>query len=695
MKYAEVYINIKTPGLKQPFDYIVPDKFAGDIKLGSIVAVSFNNRKEVGFISRIKNYTKISNLQLKEIEDVLKEFQFIDFQRLKLIYWMSVYYSQPFSKIVQFFIPPVDNKDFHKILNNPGKYMKYFAAGKKADTENDDPGEISNKPDFNSDNTEQINLDNNENIEKIMNCLRAGDFRAFLIRDILQSEKTSLINKLSHEALMMNKSTIILTPEISAAENLYNKLSSSLKSKACIYHSDKKKSDRFKIWNDIFTKKYSILLGTRSAVFLPVRDAGLLILDEEHDTSYKDGTIVRYNTQDIAIKLCKLLKIPLIFFSNTPSIKALFSFKSKDKFKEVIWDNQIHSFEKINKIIIDLRKIDTDKDDITITKELHRNINKELIRNKKVFIFVNKTGYSNFLVCRKCGYIPKCNKCNTSLKFHHSSNFLLCPHCSNKIAFSGICEKCNSSNLSFKGTGIEKIELLFNKRFPDISTVRIDSYNINRLKKDNVNISDSIKGNNPCIIIGTQAISNFMPGWADNDYITLAAIIDFDNFFLLPDFHVNERAYQLLDKIKSLLSKNTDSKLIIQTYNPESIVLNAFTSNNLNKFYSEELRIRKELSYPPFTSIINIIFSGKNDKSVVKHIEIFTSEIEKIKNIEFFILGPSPSPYQKINLFYRWHLIVKTREIIRFNLKLFEIVKNFRKDKDIKIIIDVDPVWIL
>jgi len=671
MKYAEVYIDIKTPEVNQPFDYEIPENLIDEVKPGCPVLVPFRNRREKGFVSRVKSASKINTGQIKQIEEIIDAIPAISLTSLKLIHWMSVYFIQPLSKIKDLFAPPAGIK---KIRN----FLKKYDA---------DPSVFHGEscaPDICPEPEKQVVF------PELEESINSRKFKGLLIHNILKDQKSNLINTLCVKTLNTCRNVIILVPEIQIAEGIYSRLDNALKKLACIYHSEKSEPEKLRIWYGVFFNKYPIIIGTRSAVFLPAKNTGLIIIDEEHDSSYKDMSIIRYGTREIVLKLCRLMKIPAVFISNTPSVSSYHKFKYTGEMQIIDWGSRNCTGYDFKKIIADLTG-----QDFIITGELHKNIFDTVKEGSKVLLFSNKKGYSSFIICKKCGYIPKCERCSTSLKYHRQSNILICHHCSRKESFSGICTRCGSRNdLCFRGTGSEKIELSLKKRFPDVKVFRIDP----ELFKDTesrIGFFDEMKNTNPAILISTSALLGNIIGSSVFENITLLAVLDFDGLFAMPDFHVNERVYQLLYKLGSLLKNDSGSKFIIQTRNPKNRILRNFTDNNDDAFFAEELASRKELDYPPFSNIINIVVSGINEDSVAAHAEALASVIGSISSTDFMMLGPNPAPFLKINLNYRWHIIIKTKMLLHFNSKLLKKLKGFKKDKSIKIIADVDPLWIL
>ncbi len=342
------------------------------------------------------------------------------------------------------------------------------------------------------------------------------------------------------------------------------------------------------------------------------------------------------------------------------------------------------------KQVIDLKALDRSKEDINITGDLFKGIREETGKKNKAVIFVNKRGYSSFLICKKCGNIPKCNSCNTAFKYHSSQKKLICHHCLAEVDFTGTCFSCGSDDFSYLGTGIEKIEYKLKQRFKDVALFRIDS---DKLKKKNglKEILNSVNSAGAAILLGTQIIAKDMK----IKDITLVGIIDFDSLFNLPDYSINEKACQILIRLSAVLKNDADSRFIIQAYNMQNFILKSFMASDFNIFYEEEIKNRKELFYPPFSHLVNIIVSGKDENLVKSDINRLFSAISSKETSDFLLLGPSQAPFYRLNQHYRWHILVKTKKIMQFTIFLGKILAGFKKNESNKIITDVDPVWIL
>ena len=451
-------------------------------------------------------------------------------------------------------------------------------------------------------------------------------------------------------------------------------------------------NERFEKWIDILNGEINIIIGTRSAIFTPIQDLGIIIIDEEQDTSYKENSGVRYNTIDAAVRLSKILKIPVVFGSATPSISLKYNLERNDNSTVLSMPEKIYKEKTIIKQIVDLKKIDKKYEDEIITNQMFDDIKKSIDKNEKVIIFINRRGYSNFVICNECGFIPKCVNCDLSYTFHISEKKLKCHHCAAEEVFTYECPSCKSKRVSLYGTGIQKVESKLKQRFPQISIIRMDS-DMTSKKKSHEEILNRFISQSPSILLGTQMVSKGL----DIEDVTLVGIINIDGMLSLPDYHMSERAFSLLTQVSGRTGRsNKQGKVTVQTFRPESLIIKHFINDRYADFYDKEIRNRKELDYPPFSNLINIIVSCKIEEKARSEIYRLFTEIKPLaEKCGDKLLGPSPSPFVKLNQYYRWHILIKTFKINRFISKLTKLTGSIKIDKECRLIIDVDPVWIL
>jgi len=530
-----------------------------------------------------------------------------------------------------------------------------------------------------------------ESLRNISEAIDKKQYRAFLLQGVAGSGKTRVYLEACKKVLGQGRQVLIMTPEISLTPQLFSRFNQELGEKVSVYHSNMSPAERYERWMEAAQEQIEVVIGTRSALFLPLRNLGLIVVDEEHDPSYKENSQVRYNVQDVALKLAKILKIPIVFGSATPSVSMRYRAERDNEFKLLIIPVKAATDQKVIKEVVDLKSMEPGSQSRIISNTLHKSAKEELNKGNKVIIFLNKRGYSNFLICGSCGHVPKCPACNLSLKYHLADNLLKCHHCGREFDFSQHCSQCGQKNVMLKGTGIQKVETQLNLRFKPVQVIRMDS-DATMGKKSHQQILNRFIKPGAAILLGTQMIAKGL----DIEDVTLVGIINTDSMMELPDYHMNERVYQLISQVAGRAGrKDKPGKVIIQTYNPQHEVIKCFMEKPYHYFYQQELKNRKELDYPPFTHIINIVISGIDAFKVEEDCYAVFTELSKILTINNSLLGPSPAPFSKVNGYYRWHIMIKTKSFNQTLVGINKKMKQLKKDVENKIIIDVDPAWIL
>lgn len=746
--FAEVYLNLKTSRIDSSFDYLIPVNLKKNLKTGSLVIVPFGKRLEVGFVNKIKDlssFKETSGKEIREIKDILFSKPFLDKNRLKLAYWLAFYYISSIGSALKLFMPPGYNLKFLKIKpklinvfklneeeilkpdkaaliksNSQKQILNYLKLNPLAEAEKILKAvdatrysltalvnknlvikeKIEVRRDFNYNGysrnnfKDEIKLNSYQKncINKITGIIKKNMHHKFLIEGVTGSGKTEVYIRCVKEAIKNKKSALILTPEISLTPQLYSNFKNVFPVGLAVYHSGMNDNERYEKWLDILEGNVNIVIGTRSAIFTPIQNLGIIIVDEEHDPSYKENFGLRYNAQNTVMKLAEILKIPVVFGSATPSLTLKYKLSNDENSTVLKMPEKIFKNNEVSKQIVDLRKINRSREDEIITDELFNNIKEVTEKREKAIIFINRRGYSNFIICNECGHIPKCKNCNLAYVFHITERKLKCHHCGSEVSFNNICQSCNSKRITLYGTGIQKVEAKLKQRFHDIPVIRMDS-DVTSVKKSHEEILNKFISQNPSILIGTQMISKGL----DIKDVTLVGVINTDSMLSLPDYHINERVFALLTQVSGRTGRsNRKCKVIVQTFNPESIIIKSFTEGSYEEFCTKELANRRELDYPPFSSLINIVVSGKNEKTAQSETVRLYNMLKDIKgNDSYQILGPSPAPFAKLNQFYRWHILIKTFKINRFISRFTKLIKMFKIEKECKLIIDVDPVWIL
>ncbi len=487
----------------------------------------------------------------------------------------------------------------------------------------------------------------------------------------------------------------MLVPEISLTPQTVDRFISRFgEEKIAVLHSKLSAGERFDQWNKINRGEAKIVIGARSAIFAPVKELGVIIIDEEHDSSYKSETIPKYDARDVARKIAKDNNICLILGSATPDINTYYAAKN-NKITMLELKNRANNSSLPEVEIIDLREEIANGNKTMISRRLYDEINLNLKNKKQTILFLNRRGYSTFVICKDCGHTVKCKNCDITLTYHSNINKLKCHYCGHEEEAIRQCPECHSNNIQYFGSGTQKLEYEIRKIFPTATTIRMDIDTVSK-KNSHEEILSRFKEEKIDILIGTQMV---VKGHHFPD-VTLVGVITADSSLNIDDFRANENTFQILTQVAGRAGREKEKgRVIIQTYNPDSFSIECSKEQNYEMFYNTEIKIRKQLKYPPFCDIIIIGISSINEETVVKNIKKLHEYLKHRiinENIGVMLYSPLPAPIEKVKNRYRWRMIIKCKfgeDIIRFindMLYEFENYKDF-KNGNVRISIGVNP----
>jgi len=538
---------------------------------------------------------------------------------------------------------------------------------------------------YNLINEEKIKFNLNEEQQKvykeIFNSINTNE--TFLLYGVTGSGKTNVYMKVIEDVIKNNKTAILLVPEISLTPQIIKRFTSYF-SNIAVLHSGLSDGEKYDEWRKINEGKVNIVIGARSAIFAPLKNIGVIIIDEEHSQTYKQENNPRYNAIDIAKERCKYHNCPLILGSATPSLES-FARAKKGVYKLLELKNRYNNNSLPKVEIIDMNK-EFKKASGYFSNTLIDQIKETLERNEQVILFLNRRGYSSFLTCSSCGYVEKCPNCDISLTYHKSSNMLRCHYCGYATKRKKLCPKCQEEFKDY-GIGTEKVEEELKSLIKDAKIIRMD-VDTTTTKNAHAKIINSFLEEKYNILIGTQMIAKGL----DFPNVTLVGVLNADIGLNFPDFRSSETTFSLLNQVLGRSGRgNKEGKVLIQTFNPEHYAI-AYTKNHdYLGFYNEEMKIRKILKYPPYYYIcsIKIIskdynFASKSSYDVVNYLK------QNIKNE--IILGPSVCNVFKLNNNYRFQIIIKYKDVNNILEYLTNIEHHYFNKKDIKVEIDFNPL---
>lgn len=732
-KYAGIIVNNEALQLDKIFTYEIPENLINSVKIGMRVKVPFGKGNSLidGFIWDLYENFQEETASIKCIKSIYDKVQLFTAQDMELIQFMRNKYLCSYIDCIKTMIPTGTTKGisnklseviyignalteaytkepyssiYKLVLENNGKYNKSYLSKKfnisissintmlKHGFLSKDTVVIDryNKREYKYYEPKALNT---EQLSAVKTILDSND-RLFLIHGITGSGKTEIYMKLVSEALKKEEQSIILVPEISLTPQMVERFKGRFGSDISVFHSKLSDGERYDEWFRIKSGKVRLVVGARSAIFLPFNNLGYIIIDEEHESSYKSDSNPKYDAREIAEYKSSLCSCKVILGSATPSLETYYRCNNKEitliDIKKRADNSLLPGVE-----IVDMRQELLENNKSIFSKKLYYGMKEALVKKEQIILFLNRRGFSTFVSCRKCGYVFKCEKCDISMTYHSDSNQLSCHYCGSNTPASHTCPKCGSSYVKYFGAGTEKIEAEVKKYFPNISILRMD-FDTTRKKDSYENIYSTFKSGKAQILIGTQMIAKGL----DFPNVTLVGVLAADLSLNLPDYKASERTFQLLTQVSGRAGRGQkEGRVIIQTYTPEHYSIVHSGDNDYIGFYGKEISIRKDMNYPPFSKIMLISFNSKNEEVLIKAMQIIGIKLQEfIRNIDKIVmLGPCPCAISKIKDNYRWQIIIKgeVKSELAFNIRnyIYECMKEYYNE--VKLSIDLNPSSLL
>ena len=530
-------------------------------------------------------------------------------------------------------------------------------------------------------------------LENIDATAQSSNFAAVLLHGVTGSGKTEIYLNLIERMLQEEKDSLILMPEIGLTPRVVQEFRSRLGHDVAILHSGLSDGERFDEWWRIKRGEAKVVVGTRSAVFAPLQNLKLIVIDEEHDPSYKQQESPRYHARDAGLVRGKMLNALVILGSATPAVETFHNARS-GKYQYIRLASRVHSRPLPEVKLVNMRMEFLEAEDRSIlSKALRTAIQDRLDRNEQILILLNRRGFSAFVLCRSCGQNIQCRNCSISLTYHKAKNILLCHYCAYGQRVPKLCPRCSSEHLYFLGEGTEKLEALLEKNFPNAKVARLDRDSVQR-KGAHARILSQFQNRELDILLGTQMISK----GHDFPNVTLVGILSADHTLSFPDFHAAERTFQLLSQMSGRAGRGDfPGEVIIQTYYPEHYCLQFVALHDYEGFYEKEIRFRKFMHYPPFTAVANILVRDRNLESAAKSINCLGNLANQYTAEHLRILGPTFSPLARLKSEHRFQLIIKARSRARLRAAVRECLRlGAEQGVDLrKVHIDIDPVSLM
>lgn len=730
---AKILINTSVKTLNKVYDYQVPEALEEQVEVGKRVEVSFGKSRqglEEGIIVKLEEQVEDKGFKLKEIISVLDEDSYIDEFRLKLAKYMAYLYFCNVYDALKLMLPPgTKSKNSSKSLatkqdtrirlvksvdeimqdiecervSSPKQIqllsfliyndyvllpdvMEGLGISRSVIKTAEKNGyvlleKVEVKPDFMKEyeieKTEPKRLTKEQAIvlESIEQAIYEDRYQQNLIFGVTGSGKTEVYLQLIQKVLEKGKTAIVLVPEISLTYQTMTRFISRFGEKVAILHSKMTVAKRKEEYKRIKRGEVSIVVGARSAIFAPLDSIGLIIIDEEHDSSYYSQMTPKYSTKEIAAYICKEKQAVLVLGSATPEISTFYKAKTgKIELHEMKTRPGISTLPTIE--LIDMKEDRLLGNSSCFSMALKEEILKNIQRKEQTMLFLNRRGYSSYFTCKDCSFIFKCPNCDVAMTYHKKSNLLLCHYCSHVEKNMQCCPVCGSNNISDGSMGTQKIEEELKEIYPEITLLRMDA-DTTITRDSHQKILDQFKNENVNVLIGTQMISK----GHDIANVTLVGILGADSLIAMNDFAASEKAFANISQVSGRAGRgDKEGRVIIQTSDTQNYILQAVKNQDYEEFFEQEIAFRKEFSYPPFTDIILFEIVGLNLSIVKAEAERLYQILNKEQKL-YQVFSPK-SPYiQKINNKYRVNVLMKTHLSSIVYKAIYQSVNEYSKHK--------------
>ena len=729
--YAEVLIEYKVKSLDRTFTYIIPEHLRGILKPGMKVTVPFGLGDGTinGFVLNIKNETDLGNLKsiiaITDIELVLNE------ELLKLGHFLKDTYLCTLISAYQTMLP-----SSLKIKTIKSKYQKYetYITLKMPKSfvlsyiDNEARNDIQKnilrrlieedkviKKEFSSSSVQTLlkkgiieevkeltyRIDKTlekKNDEKVLTEEQNNAFNeikksfnkeeTFLLHGVTGSGKTEIYMHLIKEVISSGKTAIMLVPEITLTAQIVDNFYSRFGSETAILHSALSNGEKYDEYLKILRGDAHIIVGTRSAIFAPVKNLGIIIIDEEHSDSYKQDNTPRYNAIDVAKWRSNYNKIPLVLGSATPTYES-YARGLKGVYKLITLAHRVNDAKLPSIKVVDMT-IESKKRNTIISSYLDEKIKDRLESQEQIILLLNRRGYGTLVNCDACGYTFKCPNCDITLTYHKSSNALRCHYCGYYINKPLKCPECKTGEIRDFGLGTEKLENFISEKYPSARVIRMDADTTSR-KGAHEKIIKDFKALKYDILLGTQMISKGL----DFPNVTLVGVISADASLNIPDFRSGERTYALLNQVSGRAGRSgLDSEVVLQTYNPDNFTIKMLEMGSFLKNYQYEMSVRKMLKYPPYYYLVGVKVCSREYEAASKEATKVYNYLKNHISSESIILGPTTAGVFRINNIYRFQLVIKYRFDDKLMPTLKEIDEMYINHKTVYLEIDINPYYI-
>lgn len=724
---AEIIVDVQNSQVDKVFDYNIPSSF-DFLKIGYRVVVPFGNRKIEGYIIGIKNSTDCPPDKLKSIISVCDEYPLILPEIVELIKFMKdklylrlidgIRLAIPSQvkksdyKFVSFVTLNDENlEDYLKTLNkrnqNIPKIIECLRQNGKVQVSflNSKYGNANVKKLIDSGilSIQKNKINRLKISDKSQNKVELTSLQKTCVKDILKSTdkpivlygvtgsgKTEVYMNVIDKVLSQGKTALMLVPEISLTPQMVRVFSDRFGTSIAVLHSALSVGEKHDEWLRIYSNDAKIVIGARSAIFAPLSNIGVIIIDEEHDSSYLSDSNPRYFTQDIAVFRAKYNKCPLVLGSATPSIETFYKTQTHE-YNLTQMPVRVNQKPMPKIEIVDMCNEFRHGNNTILSLRLLEKLDETIKNNNQAILFINRRGFSSYLMCRECSYIPKCTECDANLVYHKDENVLKCHYCGKKFKVLTKCPQCGSNSIKLGATGTQQIVELIHEHFPKVSVFRLDNDSVKN-KSSYSEILSKFGSTKPSILVGTQMVTK----GHDFPKVTLVGIVDADISLFNYSYKANETTFQLVTQVSGRAGRSDQAgEVVLQTYVPKNPVYLTSANYDYKKFYDKEINLRETTKFPPFAKIVRVLLTSEDDNLVKNATHKLILKLKDLRvnyGDKFFFLEAMKSPVNKIKNKHRYQVVLRFNNSIESEViqKIYDVLDNLKNNK-LSVFVELNP----
>lgn len=741
MEHTEKFASVITDlAIDKTLDYAIPSSLLSQIKKGVHVKVAVRGIERHAIVHSVKETCEFKNVL--PIKEVLSQGELVPEDLFELALWMSTYYAAALFKILKVMLPTVvrqtmsHKEQFYVMRAKTKEALRIAVTEMRSESEAQskvldamlmakkgmlltellEKAAVSRSPvdslvkkglllletvrldrspivgeEYFKTQPKQLTEEQHLSLQRITGSLEKGVFESHLLFGVTGSGKTEVYLQAIEKALALGKSTIMLVPEISLTAQTIERFQSRFESKLAILHHRLSNGERYDEWHRIRRNEAQIVIGARSALFSPVQNLGLIIVDEEHDNAYKQSEETPcYHARDVAVMRCKLKGATVVLGSATPSLETFHNCE-KSKYTLSVLKTRAKSAKLPKITLVDMKKEqEKNRGFVLFSQPLIEGLKNRITQGEQAILFLNRRGYHTSYNCLSCGYVHKCPKCDISLTFHLGENTLACHLCDYRLfPPPRRCPQCKSEEAQkYKGVGTELVEKSLRALFPECRTLRIDG-DTTKHKGSHETFFRAFSTGKADVLIGTQMIAKGLHFPA----VTLVAILNADASLQIPDFRASEHTFQLITQVAGRSGRgHLEGEVIIQTSMPENPLIRLAATGDFENFYKEEMAIRKTFHYPPYTRFVKCLFTGAHLQEVQKIAAEFRSQLAKALGTSCLVHPLLPAGHPKINEIYRLQFLIRGKAIYPIVEKLKKLQGEFQVPRSVKVTLDIDPL---